>query len=362
MYQGLKGGCVSAWTDRKVSYTNEQIRTAEMRARTMSGNFETYGWTHERSRFQAMLKSSAMQLIRQQIAELAQVDTPVLVEGEPGTCKELVAREIHLLSNRAKKPFVVFQSVGLSEQAMTDQLFGTAARNASPLRTGCFDKADGGTLFLDEVGNLTLSLQAHLARVLKDKRVGRPDQSRWCSMDVRLICATRMNLKREAEEGLFYHDLIYRISVARVSLPPLREQRINIPLLADLYLRESRSKSDKMIEGFSPEVMRVLLAYRWPGNVSELQSVIEYAVLRCKETVISLSDLPPELAQAEMPQGPTSMSGEKDRIQAALRAAKGNRTLAAQFLGMSRATLYRRIHGLGIEVRKQAGDRKKRLM
>jgi transcriptional regulator with PAS, ATPase and Fis domain len=289
---------------------------------------------------------------------VARVDSTVLIEGETGTGKELVARAIHRLNHRRDKPFVAINCAGLSEELAASLLFGhrrgsfTGAVND---QQGLFEAAHGGTLFLDEIGDLPMRVQTTLLRVLEEHAVLRLGESQPRAADVRVLAATHRDLAREAAEERFRQDLLYRIRVARVRLPALRERREDLPLLVRTFLADHVASTGKRVDGISDGAMAVLLEYHWPGNVRELRNGLEYAVIRARSSMIQLEDLPPELLQCpqtedqEQPHRDEAGSADADRLQAALRRARGNRTRAAALLGISRATFYRRLRELGLD-------------
>jgi len=303
----------------------------------------------ERARFQGLVgKSRPMQLVYEIIQDVARVDTTVLIEGETGTGKELVARAIHARSHRSSSPFVAVNCAGLTESLLASQLFGHrrgAFTGAVEDHQGFFEEANKGTLFLDEIGDIPPSVQTNLLRALQEREIMRVGDSKPRKIDVRVLVATHRNLNEEVTRGAFRPDLLYRIRVARIQLPPLRSRREDIPLLAAAFLEEFRATSGKSVTEVSHEAMRSLLEYHWPGNVRELRSAVEFAMIRCKGNVLEASDLPPELLEPQRAAVvlPAAGTDEGARINAALAAVGGNRTDAARLLGISRATLYRRL-------------------
>ncbi|HVN87826.1 MAG TPA: sigma 54-interacting transcriptional regulator [Candidatus Binatia bacterium] len=309
----------------------------------------------ERAHFRDIIgKSDAMGQVFQQIAQLAAVDTTVLIEGETGTGKELVARAIHCASDRKDKPFIAVNSAGLTDSLLASQLFGHrrgAFTGAIDDHKGLFEAANGGTLFLDEIGDIPPNVQMSLLRVLQEREIIRLGESKPRPIDVRVLAATHRTLAAEVERGAFRADLLYRIRIGRIQLPPLRERRIDIPLLIATFLDLCGSSTGKHVDRVSDAAMQILLAYDWPGNVREVRNAIEFAVIRCHDGVIEVEDLPPELTDesGKAPSLDLSTEGdERQRLLAALDAAKGNRSIAARLLGISRATLYRRITELNI--------------
>jgi PAS domain S-box-containing protein len=301
-------------------------------------------------------KSDAMRRLFRSIDNLTGVDTTVLIEGETGTGKELVARAIHNRSARREGPFVAVNCAGLTESLVSSQLFGhrrgafTGALQDNP---GLFEAAEGGVLFLDEIGDVPLAVQTSLLRVLQEREITRLGETRTRKVNVRVLAATHRNLTEETERGNFRADLFYRIRVARIQIPALRDHLEDIPLLVSRFLADFRASTGKMVLEVSAEAMRALLRFPWPGNVRELRSAIEFAVINSRRLVLALGDLPPEISalpaettRAPLPEVPPGE--EKERILSALRNAGGKRSAAAKLLGISRATLYRRMADLKI--------------
>lgn len=312
----------------------------------------------EAGKFQNIIgKSPAMQVIFQQIQELARVDSTVLIEGETGTGKELVARAIHRSSHRQNEPFIAVNCAGLTESLVGSQLFGHkrgAFTGAVADQEGLFEAAEGGTLFLDEIGDIPLAIQTSLLRVLQEREITRLGESKLRKINVRVITATHHNLAKDVEAGQFREDLMYRIRVGRILLPPLRERREDIPLLSSAFLSQCRATTGRPVETISHPAMRLLMGYSWPGNVRELQHAIEFAVIRSQDSTLHPFDFPPEIV--EHTDLPLVMKGKKgplpdqdSQILEALEKTGGNRSAAAKRLGISRVTLYRRLHRLGIQ-------------
>ena len=310
----------------------------------------------ETGKFQDLIgKSSGMQAIFQQIHELARVDSTVLIEGETGTGKELVARAIHRSSHRKDQPFVAVNCAGLTESLVASQLFGHkrgAFTGAVSDQTGLFEAAEGGTLFLDEIGDIPLSVQTSLLRVLQEREVTRLGESKLRKINVRVIAATHHHLPSDVESGKFRADLLYRIRVGRVLLPPLRERREDIPLLASFFLGQCRASTGRPVNNISHEAVRLLVAHHWPGNVRELQHAIEFAVIRSRGHTLQPHDFPPEILELDLPRitrGKNApVENQQNPILSALEKTGGNRSAAAKLLGISRVTLYRRLSRLGI--------------
>ncbi len=309
----------------------------------------------ERAQFYDLLgKSAAMQQVYQHIRAVARVDATVLIDGETGAGKELVARAIHAASHRKDKPFVAVNCAGLTESLLASQLFGHkrgAFTGAIEDHQGLFEAANGGTLLLDEIGDIPITVQNQLLRVLQEREIVRLGETRPRKIDVRLLAATHHRLSDEVTKGNFRQDLFYRIRVARITVPALRERREDIPLLAASFLAQFSTAGAKPVTELSYEAARLLMDHPWPGNVRELRSAIEFAVIRCAGAVIQPDDLPPEIVAppdfvSAIPGDP--LSDEKARFLDALTRSRGNRALAARLLGISRATLYRRLADLQI--------------
>jgi DNA-binding NtrC family response regulator len=309
----------------------------------------------EQARFHDLVgRSEEIQLVVRLVQQVARTDVTVVIEGETGTGKELVARAIHRESARRNGPFVAINCAGLSEELASSQLFGhrrgafTGAVSDAP---GMFEAARGGTLFLDEIGELPLRVQTTLLRALDERAVLRIGETQPRPVDVRIVAATNRELATEVAQGRFRPDLLYRIRVGRINLPPLRGRRDDLPLLVRHALAEQRAVTGRAVDRVSHEAMQAMLAYDWPGNVRELQHTLGYAVIHCPGTTIELEDLPPEVLEHARPVGAAQElpGDERERILAALARAGGERKAAAALLGVSRATLYRRMAQYGIE-------------
>ena len=296
--------------------------------------------------------SNAMRTLLELISKVAVGDWTVLVEGETGAGKELVARAIHAASSRREGPFIPVNCAGLTDSLLGSQLFGHikgSFTGAISDQKGLFEAASGGTLFLDEIGDISPTLQASLLRVLQEKEITRLGESRPRKIDVRIVAATNRDLSQRVKDGHFREDLLYRIRSGRVRVPSLRERRDDIPLLVASFLARERLTSGKLVTEIAAEAQRRLVSHDWPGNVRELRAAVEYAVMRCRSNRIEVADLPPEILVAE--QAPPDLAGDADertRIVDALSRAEGNRARAARLLGVGRATLYRRLRELEI--------------
>ncbi|HXQ72314.1 MAG TPA: sigma 54-interacting transcriptional regulator, partial [Pyrinomonadaceae bacterium] len=291
------------------------------------------------------------------IEKIAPRETTVLIRGESGTGKELVAHAIHTNSDRAAKPFVAINCAVLSETLLESELFGYekgAFTGAVAQKRGRLEIADGGTLFLDEVGELTPATQAKLLRVLQERQFERLGGTRTISVDVRVIAATNRNLEEAIKDGTFRQDLYYRLNVISLMLPPLRERREDIPLLAYYFVAKYSKKCKRLVSGISPETRSCLLAYGWPGNVRELENTIERAVVLGNSEVIVPDDLPESLLAIGAAQQRLSNYHEainemkKKYILQAIEQANGNYTAAAKLLGIHSTNLHRLIRNLGL--------------
>jgi transcriptional regulator with PAS, ATPase and Fis domain len=314
----------------------------------------------EKTRFHNLVGSSpSMMQVYQLVRDIARVDATVLIEGETGTGKELIARAIHFSSARKQGPFIAANCAGFTDSLLGSQLFGHkrgAFTGAVGDQAGLFESADGGTVFLDEIGDIPLNVQTSLLRVLQEKEVTRLGEAKPRNVNVRVLAATHHNLSEDVVRGTFRTDLLYRIRVARIHLPPLRDRRDDIPLLASAFLGQVRATMGKGVDQISPEALRLLLSYAWPGNVRELKNAIEFAAIGCKGQRITVTDLPPEITRSQshtplstyMPS--TTNHDERAQLLRALNQTSGNRSEAAKLLGMSRATLYRRLANYGIDI------------
>jgi DNA-binding NtrC family response regulator len=303
---------------------------------------------------QMIAESPRMKPIVQLMERIGPSDANVLITGEHGTGKELVAQWLHAASARSVRSFIAVNMGGLSEGVFESELFGHvrgAFTDAKTDRVGRFELADGGTLFLDEIGTVPLSLQSKLLRVLQTGDVERVGSSKARHVDVRIISATNANLQQEVAEGRFREDLLFRLNTIEVNLPPLRERREDIPALAAHFLRRHATRYHKTLGAFDAGGMQALLAHAWPGNIRELDHAIERAVLMAQGDQVRASDLGLRAAAStaaprleELPLEDV----EKMLIQKALSRYDGNVSRAAQALGLSRSALYRRIasHGL----------------
>ena len=311
----------------------------------------------DKSQFHDLIgKCQPMQDVYRQIRNLSQVESTVVIEGETGTGKELVARALHDSSPRKDNPFLAVNCAGLTESLLGSQLFGHkkgAFTGADRDHRGFFESAHGGTIFLDEIGDMPSPVQTSLLRVLQEKEITRLGESQPRKVDVRIICATHHDLQEQMAQHAFRADLLYRIRVGRIHLPPLRERTEDIPLLIWSFVSQCRKAMGKLfVQDVSPDALQRLARYPWPGNIRELKSVIEYAVLQCEGDTIQARHFPPELLASPGTALPVSETTttvkDRARLLEALKETKGNRARAAQLLGISRATFYRWLDDLDI--------------
>jgi transcriptional regulator with PAS, ATPase and Fis domain len=304
--------------------------------------------------------SAPMRSVHAQIRTVAPANSTVLIEGETGTGKEMVARAIHEMSRRKARPFVAINCAALTESLLASQLFGHrrgAFTGAVADHVGLLEAAQGGTLLLDEVGDMPMSVQTHLLRVLQEREVLRLGESKPRRIDVRVLVATHRSLEQAVAEGKFREDLLYRILVVRMSLPPLRSRLDDIPLLATAFMEQFCARHQKQLDGFSRDAMEQLMSQRWPGNVRELRATIEWAVVRATGRTIRRVDLPSEVVHGDIPPPPSKMVDEKRRrLVETLTHAGGNRSVAARLLGVSRSTLYRQLAALECDTEEHAAS------
>jgi Nif-specific regulatory protein len=331
--------------------------------RLVEENTQLRGELRERYDFSHMIGSSGgMRQVYEQIAQVTGTNTTVLIRGESGTGKELVAHAIHYNSPRAKKPFVKVSCAALPETLIESELFGyekgafTGAQNRKP---GRFELAEGGSLFLDEVGDLNLTTQIKLLRVIQAREFERLGSTQTIKTNVRLITATNKDLEKAIASGAFREDLFYRLNVYAIFIPPLRERKPDVMALADYFLEKYTKEHGRKIKRISTPAIDMLMSYHWPGNVRELENAMERAVLVCDGNVIHGHHLPPTLQTAEA--SGTEMkvsladavaSYEKDLIQDVLKSTRGNRSKAARLLRTTERILNYKVKNYGIDCRR----------
>jgi two-component system, NtrC family, nitrogen regulation response regulator NtrX len=310
-------------------------------------------------RYRIVGDSVPMKALRQQIAVTGPTNGRVLIYGESGTGKELVARSLHAASLRSKGAFVEVNCAAIPEELIESELFGHVKGSftgASEDKIGKFAKADGGTLFLDEVGDMSLRTQSKVLRVLEEQRFERVGSNQTTNVDVRVIAATNKNLEQEIGRNAFRQDLFYRLNVIPFFVPPLRDRKEDIPVLARYFLAEFSAEYGKKTRELTDGAMEILLRYPWPGNVRELRNLVERLVIVCPQARIEPHHLPPELFRgvAESPQQPYSTlhearsAYEREFILRKLQEHRWNMTQTASALGLERSHLYRKMKSLGI--------------
>ncbi|MBI4797601.1 MAG: sigma-54-dependent Fis family transcriptional regulator [Desulfarculus sp.] len=292
------------------------------------------------------------------LGQIAPTDCNVLISGETGTGKEVFARAVHYASPRAGGRFLAFNCGAFTEELLASELFGHergAFTGAVATKRGLFEAADGGTIFLDEIGDMPTPMQVKLLRVIQEKVVLRVGGTEPVRVDVRIVAATHQDLKKLVEQGRFRSDLFYRLNVVSLNVPPLRERKDDIPLLATYFLQKFAAQQNKNIRGISQEMMRALGGHHFPGNVRELENIIERAVALSTGEVLDVKDLPDELKETSLaggvPEGGLPSLEEKERqyILWVLSQTRGNRTKAAEILGVDRVSLWRKLKRYGME-------------
>ena len=298
-------------------------------------------------------KNSRMQEIYEFISDIANTDSTVLIQGESGTGKELIARAIHFNSHRKTKPFVVANCSAYSQNLLESELFGHekgSFTGAIRRKVGRFELAHGGTIFLDEIGEVSPPTQILLLRVLQDHRFERVGGEETLEVDVRVIAATNKNLMEEMKKGTFREDLYYRLNVIPIFVPPLRERKDDIPLLASHFLQKFTHEKKKEVASISPEVMETLLAHSWPGNVRELENILEHAIIIAKKDQILPKDLPQHFLQKPLPaqQLVSLQDYERSLILRTLKETNWNKHQTSERLKINRSTLYGKMKRYGL--------------
>ena len=312
-----------------------------------------------RNRYDRIIgKSQKMVELMDTVSQVAPTKASVLITGESGVGKELVADAIHELSNRSKGPFIKVHCAALTASLLESELFGHekgSFTGAVKEKKGRFELADGGTIFLDEIGEIDAQTQVKLLRVLQERQFERVGGEKSITVDVRIVCATNRDLPKEIEKGNFREDLYYRLNVVHLDVPPLRERKDDIPLLMTSFLQQFNSENGRSIEAFSNQAKRALLGYEWPGNIRELRNCIESAVVLARTSVIEVEDLPVHIGKAQntssvsLEVGITLAEAEKQLIISTLASCAGNKTKAAEVLGIGRKTLHRKLQEYHID-------------
>ncbi len=296
-------------------------------------------------------RSRPMQELYEHIRNAAGSEAPVLIVGESGTGKNLIANAIHRLSRRKGGPFVAMNCASLNEQLMESELFGHkkgAFTGAISDRIGRFEAAHTGSIFLDEIGDMPVTMQAKLLRVLEDKMVERVGDHRPIQVDIRLISATNKDIPALVQENKFREDLLYRVNTIQIQAPPLRERAEDIPVIAFHYLKKISIVNNKDVRSISNEAMEIIENFPWPGNVRQLINALEHSAITCKGDTIEVSDLPDYLFHTKKPEAPDHRF-DREAIRSALASFKGNRSLTAKHLGISRVTLWKKMKEMNLE-------------
>jgi DNA-binding NtrC family response regulator len=304
-------------------------------------------------------RSKKMQEVLATVERVAPTNSTVLLGGESGVGKDLIARAIHEKSRRPSGPFIKINSSAIPENLLESELFGYekgAFTGANTSKPGKFELADKGTLFLDEIGDVPPAMQVKLLRVLQEREFERLGGTRTVKVDVRLIAATNRDLREALEQGTFREDLYYRLNVVPIDIAPLRQRKEDIPDLVNLFISRFAGDSSKPVKSITPEAMQILMNYHWPGNVRELQNIIERACALAKGTVLEVADIHLDVRPAKvangasgfLPEGMTLEHWEDEMIREALRRANGNKSQAARLLGLSRNALRYRLSKIGI--------------
>ncbi len=323
-------------------------------------------WLRERVYPQSEITGSslAIEQLREQIRIIAPTSSWILIRGENGTGKEVVARAIYRQSKRCNEPFVEVNCAAIPEELIESELFGHergAFTGASQMRRGRFDLAHGGTLFLDEIGDMSLSTQAKILRILQERRFQRVGGSKTIQVDVRVIAATNKDLEEEIRSGRFREDLYHRINVIPVEVPPLRDRPEDIPLLVEDFVQEFHSGQGHPRKAFHPQVILALQAYPWPGNVRELKNMVERLLILSRSSTVLPEDLMPPIqpAEARRPISETQdlkeakEAFEREFIEQRLKVCGGNVSRTAELIGLERSHLHKKIKELGIRVAKE---------
>jgi DNA-binding NtrC family response regulator len=350
MRRGARDYIEKPWDNARLLAT---LRTQVELGRALRKSARLEGENHhlrQQGAPEIIASSRAMQPVLRMMERVGPSDANVLITGEHGTGKEVIARALHASSQRSRKPLVTVNAGGIAEGVFESELFGHvkgAFTDARSDRVGYFEMADGGTLFLDEIGNLSLKLQAKLLRVLQTGEFQKVGSTRTQQANVRVLSATNIDISKEVAAGNFREDLLYRLNTVEIHLPSLQERREDIPLLARHFLTARARQYRKDVNGFEPEAMQAMLDYHWPGNVRELEHTIERAVLLASESLVRSSDLHLRGMRGSAEVQPLEEMAleevERVLIQKALKRHSGNVSQAAEALGLSRSALYRRL-------------------
>ena len=352
MQRGAFGYLTKPFDDKELKATLDKALSQQRMSREIqrlkSLVKELYGLEN------VIARSPAMQRLFQQVAQVADSDATILLVGETGTGKEVLARVIHTNSRRSKGPFVAINCAAIPETLFESELFGHvrgAFTSAMAAKRGFFQSANGGTLFLDEIGEMPLAMQVKLLRAVQEREVREVGAEQTTKVDVRIIAATNKDLGEAVKAGTFRHDLYYRISVVPLAIPPLRERKEDIPLLAQHFLKQSARLSKKDVRGFTPAAMHRLTVYPWPGNVRELENAMEKAVVMSRQDMITPELLPnvgtaPDVALKPLTEAKEEF--ERSYLRNVLQLTGGNISRAAQFAGRYRADFYKMLKKYGL--------------
>ncbi|MEK6802261.1 MAG: sigma-54 dependent transcriptional regulator [Nitrospirota bacterium] len=352
MQRGAFGYLTKPFDDKELKATLDkaliQLRMTREIQRLKSLVKELYGLEN------VIARSPAMQRLFQQVAQIADSDATVLLTGETGTGKEVLARVLHANSRRSKGPFVALNCAAISETLFESELFGHirgAFTNAVAAKRGLFQSANGGTLFLDEIAEMSLPMQVKLLRAVQEREVREVGADYATKVDVRIITATNKDLAESVKTGTFRHDLYYRVSVVPLAIPPLRERKDDIPLLAQHFLKQSAKRSNKDVRGFTPAAMHRLMVYPWPGNVRELENAVEKAVVMSRQDMVLPELLPTAGVASDIGLKPLTEAKEefeRSYLRNVLQMTGGNISRAAQFAGRYRADFYKMLKKYGM--------------
>lgn len=353
----MRAGAVDFFTkpvdpDKLLLVVKKSIKANELEAQNKKLLDELEKLKKQQEYSRIIGKSGKVTQMLQIIEQVAPTKANVLITGESGTGKELVATALHNLSLRKDKPFIKVHCASLSSSLLESELFGHekgSFTGATSQKKGRFELADGGTIFLDEIGELDMTTQVKILRVLQEKQFERVGGEKTLDVDVRILAATNRNLQEEVKLGNFREDLFYRLNVVHIEVPPLRERKEDIELLSMDFLRQFNKEDGRKIEGISPQARKAIMAYSWPGNIRELKNSIESAVVMAKGNIIQLEDLPAHIWQGDKESSlnldfPISMQeAEKKIILEAIAFCGGNKTKAADMLEIGRKTLHRKL-------------------